>query len=179
MHDNLEALKYPIGRHQSPDTYDANKLNEWISVLEALPGWLDTCIENLDEAHLQTPYRPGGWTVQQVLHHIADSHMNMYIRLKFALTEDNPTIMPYDENKWALLYDVEATPVNISITLLHALHRRITAVLRNLKDEEWGRTYYHPDNKKTYTLWEMAALYAWHSRHHMEHVRQLRMRMGW
>eukprot|EP01136_Pigoraptor_vietnamica_P033342 Opistho-1_new@96111 len=94
MHDNIEELKYPIGPYQRPNDYDDKKLNEWISILEALPGWLDVCIENLDEAHLQTPYRPGGWTVQQVLHHIADSHMNMYIRLKFALTEDHPTIMP-------------------------------------------------------------------------------------
>lgn len=132
MTDNIEALKYPIGKYQRPDSYDTNKLNEWISVLEALPSWLDTCIENLDHAQLHTPYRPDGWTVQQVLHHLADSHINMYIRMKFALTADNPTIMPYDENKWALLYDVEEVPVNISITLLHALHRRIIAVMRKL-----------------------------------------------
>ena len=181
MSDNIdiEQLKYPIGPYQRPEGYDDKKLHEWISILEALPGWLDVCIENLDEAHLQTPYRPGGWTVQQVLHHIADSHMNMYIRLKFALTEDHPTIMPYDENKWALLQDVEAVPVNVSITLVHALHRRITALLRSLSAEQWERTYYHPDNKRDYPLWETAALYAWHSRHHMEHVRRLRDRMGW
>lgn len=179
MTDNIEALKYPIGKYQRPDSYDMNKLNEWISVLETLPSWLDTCIENLDHSQLHTPYRPDGWTVQQVLHHLADSHINMYIRMKFALTADNPTIMPYDENKWALLYDVEDVPVNISITLLHALHRRIIAVMRKLTPEEWERTYYHPDNKRSFPLWEMAALYAWHSRHHMEHVRQLRVRMGW
>ncbi|OSZ82502.1 metal-dependent hydrolase [Chitinophagaceae bacterium IBVUCB1] len=179
MTEDIEALKYPIGKHQPPTGYDSQKLNEWISVLEALPNWLDVCIENLDEAQLQTPHRPGGWTVQQVLHHLADSHMNMYIRMKFALTEDNPTIMPYDENKWAVLYDVEEVPVNISITLLHTLHRRIVAVLRKLTPQEWERTYYHPEKKSSFTMWQMAALYAWHSRHHMEHIRQLRVRMGW
>lgn len=179
MTDTLEQLRYPIGRYTTPESHNEADIKEWIGVLEALPGWMDLCIENLDEAQLHTPYRPGGWTVQQVIHHVADSHINMYIRMKFALTEDNPTIMPYDENQWALLPDVQDTPVNLSVTILHALHRRIVAVLKKLSPEQWERTYYHPEKQKQFPIWEMAALYAWHSRHHMEHVRQLRLRMGW
>lgn len=179
MIDELEQLKYPIGRYAKPEVYTEADIKEWLSVLEALPGWLDLCIENLDEHQLQTPYRPGGWTIQQVVHHIADSHINMYVRMKFALTEDNPVIKPYDENLWAVLPDVESQPINISVTLLHALHRRIVAVLRKLNPEQWQRTYFHPGLNRDISLWEMAALYAWHSRHHMEHIRQLRNRMNW
>jgi hypothetical protein len=179
MDTTLEQLRYPIGRYERPATYDAGLLQEWMDVLCVLPSWMDACIENLDANQLQVPYRDGGWTIQQVVHHVADSHMNMYIRLKFALTEDTPTIMPYDENAWAVLPDVEQVPVNVSVTLLHALHRRIIAVLENLSATEWERTYYHPDNKRHFPIWEMTALYAWHSRHHMEHIRQLRERKGW
>jgi hypothetical protein len=179
MEDNMEHLRYPVGRYQVPDVYTTKALNEWITIIEALPSWMDVCIENLDEVHLQTPYRPGGWTVQQVIHHVADSHINAYVRLKLALTEDNPTIKPYQEARWAELADTQIVPVNISVTLLHALHRRWVAVLRNMEPKDWERTYYHPDNKRDYPLWEMTAMYAWHSRHHMEHIRQLRERMNW
>src|ERR1017187_9265998 len=119
MENNTERLQYPIGRHQK----------EWIGVLEALPSWLDACIENLDEPQLQVPYREGGWNIQQVIHHLADSHMNAYIRLKLALTEENPTVKPYDENSWAKLVDTQIVPVNVSVTMLHALHRRMVALL--------------------------------------------------
>jgi hypothetical protein len=179
MTDNLEQLRYPIGEFEKPDSHTLRQQQEWIDVLTALPRWLDACIENLDEAQLQTPYRPGGWTVQQVIHHIADSHMNAYVRLKLALTEDNPTIKPYKEALWAELPDNSSVPVNISITLLHALHRRWTATLRALQPEEWLRTYHHPESNRDVPLWEMTAMYAWHSRHHMEHIRQLRERMNW
>lgn len=179
MADELEQLRYPIGRFLKPESYTQADIHDWMSVLQALPGWMDLCIENLDEAQLHTPYRPEGWTIQQLVHHVADSHINMYVRMKFALTEHNPTIMPYDENAWALLPDVQDTPVNLSVTILHALHRRIVAVLNKLSPEQWERTYYHPANNHKFTLWEMAALYAWHSRHHVEHIRQLRVRNGW
>ncbi len=174
-----EQLSYPIGRYSTPASYAAENIQEWISIIEALPNWLDICIENLDETQLQTPYRPGGWTVIQVLHHIADSHMNAYIRHKLTMTEDNPTIKPYEQDKWAVLGDVSAIPVNVSITLIHALHRRWGAFLKSLKPEDWERTFYHPEHQHSITLWDSLASYAWHSRHHMEHVRQLRERMGW
>ncbi|MBS1772476.1 MAG: putative metal-dependent hydrolase [Bacteroidetes bacterium] len=179
MTDNLEQLRYPIGRYQKPDSYTKADLQEWISVIEALPGWMDLCIENLDEHQLQTPYRPDGWTIIQVVHHVADSHMNAYIRLKLGLTENNPTIKPYAEAEWAKLPDVSAVPVNVSNTLLHALHRRWVVVLKNMKDSDWECTVYHPEKERTITLWELTALYAWHSRHHTEHIRQLRQRMNW
>ena len=175
----MEALRYPIGRYQKPDTYTPQQLNEWMDVLTVAPSWLDVCIENLDEQQLQTPYRPGGWTVQQVIHHIADSHLNAYIRIKLALTEDTPTVMPYQEALWAELPDTQLVPVNISVTLLHALHRRLVALLRQLSPAEWERSYYHPEHKRNFPIWEVVALYAWHSRHHMEHVRRLRERMNW
>jgi hypothetical protein len=179
MVDEMEQLRYPVGRYEKPESYTEADLKEWISVLEALPGWMDLCIENLDEAQLQTPYRPEGWTVQQVVHHVADSHMNAYVRLKLGLTENNPIIKPYQEAEWAKLADVSVVPVNVSNTLLHALHRRWVALLQNLKPVDWERTVFHPDNNRTITLWELTALYAWHSRHHMEHIRRLRERMGW
>lgn len=177
--EQTEALAYPIGRFEIPLEHGATEINKWISVLEASPKWYDYSIENLDEAHLNTPYRPGGWTVIQVIHHLADSHMNGYTRLKLALTEDNPTIKPYDEKRWAELPDVNEVPLNISVTLIHALHRRWVAALRNLRAAEWDRTYYHPDAGRNIPLWEMAASYAWHCRHHFEHIMKLRERMGW
>jgi hypothetical protein len=179
MEDGLEHLRYPVGRYEKPDTFTAKSLNDWITIIEALPSWMDVCIENLNEHQLLTPYRPGGWTVQQVIHHLADSHMNAYIRLKLALTEDNPTVKPYDEALWAELADNRIVPVNISVTLLHALHRRWVAQMRNMEPADWERTYYHPEHKRDFPVWEMTAMYAWHCRHHMEHIRQLRERMNW
>jgi len=179
MEDSLENLRYPIGKYKRPEQYTSQSLNDWMNIIEALPQWLDICIENLDEAQLHVPYRDGGWTIQQVIHHVADSHMNAYIRLKLALTEDNPQIKPYAEALWAELPDTELVPINISTTLIHALHRRWTVLMRQLQPLQWERTYYHPEQKRDVPLWELAALYAWHSRHHMEHIRRLRERMNW
>ena len=179
MDDSHEQLRYPIGRYEAPERYDPELQTEWIAAIEALPKWLDLCIENLDEHQIQTAYRPGGWTVNQVIHHIADSHMNAYIRLKLALTEDSPVVKPYEEKLWAELPDVESVPVNVSITLLHALHRRWGQALRNMHPEDWERTYYHPEHEQYVPLWQMTDLYAWHGRHHMEQIRNLRQRMGW
>jgi len=179
MENNLEQLKYPIGRYEKPEAYTQNDLKEWTGVLQALPSWMDACIENLDEHQLQTPYREGGWTIQQVVHHVADSHMNAYIRLKLMLTEDNPTVKPYNETAWAELADTKVVPVNISVTMLHTLHRRLVALLQHMQPSDWERTYYHPEHKRNFPVWEVVAMYAWHSRHHTEHIRQLRQRMGW
>lgn len=179
MQDTLEQLKYPVGRYAKPENVTPELKKEWISALRALPSWMDACIENLDEHQLEVPYREGGWNIRQVVHHVADSHMNAYVRLKLMLTEDNPTVKPYDEGAWAKLADVSVVPVNVSVTLLHAMHRRLVALLETLQDADWERTYYHPDHKRNFTTWELVALYAWHSRHHTEHIRQLRLRMGW
>jgi DinB superfamily len=179
MQDSQELLKYPIGRYTAPAGYTPALLKEWTAILRALPSWMDVCIENLDEQQLRTPYREGGWTIQQVVHHLADSHMNAYMRLKLALTEDNPVVKPYAEAEWAKLIDSEIVPVNISVTLLHALHRRIAALLDNLQHADWGRTYFHPGHKREFPVWEIAAMYAWHSRHHTAHITTLRERMNW
>jgi hypothetical protein len=179
MEENIEQRKYPVGKFIRPETFDVEKLDVWIAELEALPGWLDALIENLDSHQLETPYRPGGWTIQQVVHHLADSHVNAYVRLKLALTETEPHIKPYKEALWAELNDSKIVPINVSITLLHALHRRWTALLNTMKLEDWQRTYFHPDQKRLVPLWEMTAMYAWHCRHHSEHIRQLRIRNNW
>jgi hypothetical protein len=176
---DIEQLQYPVGRYKRPDAFTPELQKEWIAVLNALPSWMDACIENMDANQLQVPYRDGGWTSAQVIHHLADSHMNAYIRLKLALTEDNPTIKPYSEKAWAELPDNATVPVNISVTLLHALHRRLVSLLDQLHPADWERTYYHPDHKRNFPVWEVVALYAWHSRHHTAHIKQLRERMGW
>ena len=140
---------------------------------------MEEAVLNLDEVQLNTPYRPDGWTVKQLVHHVADSHMNAYIRFKLGLTENNPTIKPYDEAAWAELSDTKNIPINISLTLLHALHIRWTEVLKNIKREEWDRTLFHPEHQKTMTLWFVLGMYAWHGKHHVAHVTQLRKRNNW
>lgn len=179
MEESHTQLAYPIGHFTAPEKHYPEMQREWIEAIAALPSWLDVCIENLDEAQLDTPYRPGGWTVNQVIHHLADSHMNAYIRLKLALTEESPVIKPYEEKLWAEMPDVSIIPVNVSITLLHALHRRWVATLNNMAESDWERSYFHPEHERYVPLWEMTDLYAWHGRHHMEQIRTLRNRMGW
>lgn len=179
MDDALQHLRYPIGQFNKPANNDAALHAEWISAIEALPSWMDTLVENLDAPQLATPYRDGGWTVSQVIHHVGDSHLNAFVRLKLALTEQDPIIRPYNEGEWAKTPEYDSVPVNVSITLLHALHRRWVALLKGMKPEEWERAYFHPDHDRYVPLWEMTAMYAWHSRHHMEHIRALRQRMGW
>lgn len=170
--------RYPIGKYQ-PQPFSANQKESWIRDLQFLPEELERAMLNLDAAQLETPYRDGGWTVQQVIHHVADSHMNAYIRFKLGLTEDNPTIRPYDEKGWALLADQTTVPVNVSITLLHALHQRWVASIRNLADANWERTVVHPEHGKQMSLWFLLGMYVWHGKHHTAHVTSLRERKGW
>lgn len=174
-----EQLAYPIGRFVPPASFDNDMLDRWIGKIEAAPSWYDYSIENLDEAQLQTPYRPGGWTIIQVIHHVADSHMNGYIRFRMVLTESDPVIKPYAEQLWAGLPDIGEVPVNVSVTLLHALHRRWVATMRGMHAEAWTMAYIHPEHNRKIPLWEAAAHYAWHGRHHFEHIFSLRERMGW
>jgi len=177
--DALEQVKYPIGRYEKPAGFNPELKKELLGILKALPSWMDASIENLDEAQLEVPYREGGWNIKQVVHHVADSHLNAYVRLRLALTEDNPTVKPYDENAWAMLPDVNVVPVNVSVTMLHAMHRRLVALLEQIPEADWQKTYYHPDHKRNFPVWEVVALYAWHSRHHTAHIQELRLRMGW
>lgn len=176
---DFEKLRYPTGRFEQPEQYDPARRKGWLQALAALPTWLDVIVQNLDAAQLETPYRPGGWTMNQVIHHLADSHMNAFVRLKLALTEDNPTVKPYEEALWAETPEIGAVPVNVSITFLHALHRRWTDLLERIPDEAWERTYFHPEDRNEVSIWQMTAKYAWHGRHHMEQLRGLRVREGW
>ncbi|MGN6491242.1 MAG: YfiT family bacillithiol transferase [Agriterribacter sp.] len=171
-------LRYPIGHYQ-PEPFSAATKENWLADIKYLPQLLENALLNLDEAQLHTPYREGGWTVQQLTHHVADSHINAYCRFRLGLTESNPTIRPYDEKSWAQLYDVNHLPVNISITLLHTLHARWHSLLESLSDEDWQRTVYHPEQAKKLTLWHLLGSYAWHGRHHTAHVTALRERMNW
>lgn len=174
-----EIARYPIGEYAAPAAFDPTSIRNWIDLLENFPRWLDVLIENLDEAQLHTPYRPGGWSMQQIIHHLADSHMVAYTRLKLALTEENPTVAPYREDRWAETPEVAEVPVNVSITLLHALHRRWAALLRALPEADWHRTFYHPERGHAVAVWELIHFYVWHSRHHAEQMRQLREREAW
>jgi uncharacterized damage-inducible protein DinB len=173
-----EDLKYPIGKY-IPQPFSEKLLGEWLIDIKNLPQHLENAILNLDEAQLNTTYRDGGWTLKQVLHHVADSHINAYTRFKLGLTEDNPTIRPYDEVAWAEMNDTKNLPVNISITLLYALHVRWYEILRQLTEADLNRTIFHPEHKKEMTLWFLLGMYAWHGRHHTAHVTSLRERMGW
>ncbi len=171
--------RYPIGEYE-PKPFSIEQKVEWLAEIKFLPVHLENAILNLDEAQLQTPYREGGWTVHQVVHHVADSHMNAYCRFKVALTEENPTIKTYDENLWAEMNDVKKLPINISTTLLHALHSRWFEALKYVTGDEWNnRTVFHPEHKKTLRLWYLLGMYAWHSKHHVAHITTLRERMGW
>ncbi len=169
---------YPIGKYE-PQPFSKNQKDKWLLDIEFLPQELENSLLNLDAAQLHTPYRDGGWTVRQLVHHVADSHMNAYIRFKLGLTEDNPTIKPYLEKEWAKTPDNEAVPINVSVTLLHALHQRWFATIKGISDADWNRTVFHPESKREMTLWFLLGLYAWHGKHHTAHIKVLREKMGW
>ena len=171
--------RYPIGQYE-PKPFSIGQKVEWLADIKFLPLQIENAILNLDEAQLQTPYRKDGWTVHQLVHHVADSHMNAYIRFKLGLTEDNPTIKPYDENKWTELHDVVKLPVNISMTILYAVHARLYEALKYVKDDDWNnRTVVHPQYNKTMRLWYLLGMYAWHGKHHTAHITSLREKMKW
>ena len=164
--------RFPIGRFHRPATrLDAAVRASLIDEIEGLPTRLRALVQDLSDAQLDTSYRPGGWTVRQVVHHLPDSHMNAYVRFKMAITEDGPAIRPYLEARWAELPEARTAPVHISLDLLDALHRRWTLSLRNMSDIEWQRIYVHPE-MGAFPLDAALALYAWHGAHHTAHVRQ-------
>ena len=171
--------RYPIGRFAPPDARDESKVLGWRRDIAEAPGKLRVAVTGLDEAQLDTPYREGGWTVRQVVHHVADSHINAYCRFKLALTEDAPAIKPYFEARWAELADSRAAPIADSLAILEGLHRRWSILLESLTPADLDRTYFHPERKTTSTLWQTLALYSWHGRHHTAHIMSLRARRGW
>jgi hypothetical protein len=158
--------RFPIGKYE-PKPFSAEQKEKWLTDILFLPRQLEMAILNLDEQQLETPYREEGWKVRQVIHHVADSHMNAFIRCKLALTETNPTIKPYEEALWAEQSDYKLA-VNISLTLLHALHNRWYDLLKHVQEEEWNRTVVHPQHNKQMTLWFLLGMYAWHGHHHTD-----------
>jgi uncharacterized damage-inducible protein DinB len=174
----MSDLRYPIGKFSFEGTPTDEQKARFLDDIEQTPARLRAAVAGLSDKQLDTPYRDGGWTVRQVVHHVPDSHMNSYIRFKLAMTEQEPTIRTYQENLWAELPEAKTAPVEISLTLLDTLHRRWVLFLRGLKPEDWKRTFRHPE-LGLMTLEKNLALYAWHGKHHVAHVTGLRERMGW
>lgn len=175
-----DELRYPIGRMPVPASALTPEQRElYIVSIESLPQRLRAAVAGFTREQWQTPYRPGGWTVQQLVHHIPDSHINAYTRFKLALTEDEPTIKPYEQAAWAELADSGATPPEVSLDLLEALHRRWVVLLRSLPDAAFNRTLRHPEHGRSFTVGQMLAQYGWHSEHHLAHVTSLAAREGW
>ncbi|WIV21426.1 putative metal-dependent hydrolase [Paenibacillus polygoni] len=174
----MAELQYPIGQEEDMPVTEDN-LKEWIENLVELPQKLKEAVAGLSDEQLNTPYRPDGWSVKQVVHHVADSHMNSYIRCRLALTERNPTITPYEETLWAEMIDASLMPVAPSLQILEGLHARWTSLLHSLSLEDYQRTFYHPGTQKTLTIGECVRLYSWHSLHHTAHITSLRGRMNW
>lgn len=169
---DLDKLRYPIGKFERVNPpLDAATRASLVKTIEDAPAKLRALVAGLSDAHLDTPYRPGGWTIRQVVHHVPESHMNAYIRMKLAVTEDVPAIKTYEEQLWAELPDARTAPAELSLSLLEALHRRWVVFLRHLTDAQYGRTFKHPQ-WGTVTVDESVALYAWHCRHHLAHVEQ-------
>lgn len=173
------SKQYPIGEFDWPTEIDDAALTQWITEIEALPANVREAVRGLTDQQLDTPYREAGWTIRQVVHHLPDSHMNSYIRFKLALTEDNPTIRPYDEGAWAELADGKSGDPEPSIALLESLHVSWVAMLRDLTPDQLARTFVHPDWRAPVRIDQNIALYAWHGRHHLAHITTTRHEYGW
>jgi len=175
----MEDPRYPIGPFQFDGKTSPQLREHWIGEIAAAPGAMRAAVAGLTQQQLDTPYREQGWTVRQVVHHVPDSHLNAYVRIKLALTEEEPLIKPYDQDRWAELPDVTATPVETSLTLLECLHRRWVLLLRELKPRDFTRSFRHPEHGRSIGLDEVLAMYAWHGRHHVAQIVSLRRRMSW
>jgi hypothetical protein len=174
----MTDLRYPIGKFKFEGPTTPEQKEEQLNQIEQAPIRLRAAVKGLSDQQLDTPYRPEGWTVRQVAHHVPDSHLNAYVRFKLALTEDEPTIKPYAEDRWAQLADTQTTPVEVSLAMLDSLHDRWVRLLRSLQSEDWKRTFRHPE-MGVMNLEKTLALYSWHGRHHVAHITYLRERNGW
>jgi uncharacterized damage-inducible protein DinB len=170
--------RYPIGRLKKTEHLTVEQREESLGVLEAAPDRLRAAVRGLSDDQLDTPYREGGWTVRQIVHHLPDSHLNAYVRVRLALTEDEPTVRPYDEKLWAELPDARSGPVEPSLALLEGVHARLVTLLRSVDEPSYARRFVHPEGY-TGTIDTLIGMYAWHSKHHTAHVTTLRERMGW
>jgi uncharacterized damage-inducible protein DinB len=174
----MDDLRFPVGKFRYDGPFTEQNKKTLLHQIKDAPAQLRAAVRGLSESQLETPYRPDGWTIRQVVHHVPDSHLNSYVRFKLALTEDEPTIKPYAEDRWANLADTKDTPIDVSLTLLDSLHDRWVRLLHSLTAEDWKRKLRHPE-RGTMTLEENLALYAWHGRHHVAHITELRKRMSW
>lgn len=174
-----DDLRYPTGRFSFDSEVTPEKRAKSIAAIREAPAAFRSAVRGLNDAQLNTPYRPDGWTVRQVVHHVPESHMNAYTRFKLGITEDNPTITPYDEHAWASLPDVPREPIETSLALLDALHKRWVTLLETMKPEAFARTVVHPEYQRPLTLDYLLQMYAWHGRHHTAHITELRKRSGW
>ena len=174
-----ENLRYPIGTFRFDGDVSHHTRGQRLDEIAAAPAQLRHAVAGLSTPQLDTPYRPGGWTVRQVVHHLPDSHLNAYTRIKLALTEDEPTIKPYEEARWAELVDARTAPLEPSLQLLESLHQRWLLLLRGLEPADFERRFRHPEHGRIFVIDEAVAMYAWHGRHHVAHINSLRKRMGW
>ena len=176
---DLEKLKYPIGKFEFPTEFSSEYISDKIHEIESFPERLKNETIDLTDEQLDTPYRPGGWTVRQVIHHCAESHMNCYIRIKWALTENNPVIKPYDENLWSELPDNLNMPIEPTLILLEGLHFRLAYIMRNLSPSELEKSFIHPENNSEYRIKQLIGKYAWHGNHHLAHITTLKKYKNW
>lgn len=176
---DIEKLRFPIGKFDKPATISKELLDNWISDIATFPKRLSNEVLSLTDEQLDTAYRPEGWTIRQVIHHCADSHMNSLTRLKLSLTEDQPTIKPYFEERWAELVDAKNMPIHASLKMLEGIHERWTVLLNNLTDKQLERKFIHPEHGKTFSVDENIGIYAWHCNHHLAHITETKKRNNW
>ncbi|QSW87330.1 putative metal-dependent hydrolase [Flavobacterium endoglycinae] len=176
---DLEKLKYPIGKFHTPEEYTSEFILDKIEQIASFPERLKKEIVDFSDEKLDTPYRPEGWTVRQVIHHCAESHMNCYIRLKWALTENNPIIKPYDEKRWSELPDSLNMPIAPTLSLLEGLHFRLAYIMKNLSEADLEKSFVHPESNSEIRLKQIIGLYAWHGNHHLAHITSLKKRKNW
>ncbi|MBU2938419.1 putative metal-dependent hydrolase [Lacinutrix sp. C3R15] len=179
MKDTIAYLKYPIGQFVCPEEITKQDIGAWISVLEHFPNRLETLVSSLNDAQLDTAYRPEGWTVRQVIHHLSDSHLHSYIRFKWALTEDKPVIKYYYEQLWAALEDAKTAPIAMSLLHLKATHIKLVYLLKGLDPTDLNKYFIHPEHTEAVVLKKNIGIYAWHSNHHFAHIENLLKRKGW
>ncbi len=175
----MKDPRYPIGPFVAPEEISKQDRDNWIQSISRLPAALKEAVHSWNDEQLNTPYREGGWTVKSLLHHIADSHMNSIIRFKLGLTENNPRIKTYDQDGWSELYDSKQIDPSVSLSLLEAIHTRFVCLLKNMTDEEFRRTIFHPEMNKSISLEKMLALYGWHSEHHLAQILELKKEKKW
>jgi len=175
----IDQLRYPVGKFKSPLTIDDVNIPAEIKIISDLPLKMREATVTLNDTQLDTPYRPEGWTVRQVVHHLADSHINSYCRFKLAMSEDNPVIKPYLEAKWAEFEDARTAPIFHSLNLIDAVHGRWVLFMNSMTNDDYKRTFFHPEHQKSLTLFQTLSLYAWHSEHHLAHITELKKRNNW